>query len=238
MRAQKLSFLTLFVVLVSMMLSGCGGSSGSVARFVHAVVDGGRFDVLVNDRVVASDVRFRTATQYLGIDSGAVTVKLRQTGTSTIVLTRNLTVNAGDEFTIVFSGFVNPVGGEPSLQARTFSDDRSEPDENKYEVRVIHSAGSTDLSPADLYINRTNQNQNGTNPVFTNLDFGDVTGYRQFDTGTRRIIVTQSGSKANVFYDSQGDDVTFGNKSKRTLVLVDGPDVNEMARPIILADRN
>jgi hypothetical protein len=126
------------------------------------------------------------------------------------------------------------------LRLTVYNDDRSAPGNNLAEYRVIH-ASSENPGPMDVYIVEPNQDQNsaGVNPTFNNIDFGVATNYLERISGDRRVIVTPSGNRTTTLYDTgSGDLISFGNRAKRTLVLVDGNVPTVMDRPVILPDRD
>jgi hypothetical protein len=222
-------------------LSGCGGAgSAALVRYLHASSDLPAVDILVNGSASVTNIRYKGFTEYRGLGSGTATIRVRQTGTSTILAERQVSVSNGQELTVVLTGKAAPGAGEPSLRLTVYNDDRSAPGNNLAEYRVIH-ASSENPGPMDVYIVEPNQDQNsaGVNPTFNNIDFGVATNYLERISGDRRVIVTPSGNRTTTLYDTgSGDLISFGNRAKRTLVLVDGNVPTVMDRPVILPDRD
>lgn len=216
---------------------GCGGSNnGGSVRIVHAISDLGGLDVYVDGRLVAQNVRFRSSSNYFSANGPAATIALRRTGTSTDYLTRSVSLDGDDELSVVALGS----DGADTEDTRVYSDDRSLPDVNNFEVRFIHASGEN-VAAVDIFLVNPNQDQNsgGVSPIFTNVDFEENTNYRQFgNIGSKRLIVTASGDRSTELFDSEADSFDLGDRVKRTFVLVDGPVPGEMARPVVLADRN
>lgn len=220
-----------------LVVPGCGGdSNGGSIRFVHAISDLGGLDVYLDGRLVAQNVRFRSSSNYFSAKGPASTVALRRTGTSTDYLTRSVSLSGDDELSVVALG--SDAGNTEST--RVYSDDRSLPEVNNFEVRFIHASGEN-TAAVDIFLVNPNQDQNsgGVSPIFTNVDFEENTNYRQFgNIGSKRLIVTASGDRSTELFDSEADSFDLGDRVKRTFVLVDGPVPGEMARPVVLADRN
>jgi hypothetical protein len=231
----------LLLTLVVAVLPGCGGSSISgLVRYVHAVSDLGPIDILVNGSVTETNIRFKQFTGYKGLGTGTATIRIRRTGTNVNLAERQVSVANNQEITIVFGGKVAPGAGEPAVRITVYNDDRSTPDQDRTEIRAIHGSAENP-GPMDVYVVDANQTQNsaGVNPTFNNLDFAFASNFVERVAGNRRVIITPSGNRNTVLFDSgAGDLFSFGSRQKRTLLMVDGNVPGIMDRPVVLPDRD
>jgi uncharacterized protein YgiM (DUF1202 family) len=77
-------------------------------RFVHAFVDAPNVDIAVNGELVAEDVPFGAASDYLPVPAGDIAIALAATGTTDPLVEQTITIGA-DPLTLVISnaeGFI------------------------------------------------------------------------------------------------------------------------------------
>jgi hypothetical protein len=74
-------------------------------RVIHASPDTGPIDVLAADQVLISNVAFATASQFVEVAAGTISIKVNQTGTTTTLLGPiDLTVSGGQIITVIARG--------------------------------------------------------------------------------------------------------------------------------------
>lgn len=80
-------------------------------RFVHLSPNAPAVDVTTEDgNVLFGDYEFREASQFESLDAGTYNLQVRQAGTSTVVLTLPLTLEAGQTYTVFARGLVGGTG--------------------------------------------------------------------------------------------------------------------------------
>ena len=105
MRRTGLQFVRLIGAMVlSLLLSTAALAQGeSRARFVHVFPDAPNVDVYVNDNVVAEDVAYGEASDYVTVPTGDIEVAATATGDSEALFSQTVTTGA-DPVTLVVSG--------------------------------------------------------------------------------------------------------------------------------------
>jgi hypothetical protein len=91
-------------------------------RVLHGSADAPAVDVLVDDTAVVSGLTFGNATDYLSLEAGTYNVKIRASGTTTIVFDGPLTVEGGQAYTVAALGALSPAPGEEEFQVIVFED--------------------------------------------------------------------------------------------------------------------
>lgn len=82
-------------------------------RAIHMSPDAPEVDVWVNGAKVLSAVPFKAASPYLEVPAGATDVKIAVAGTTTVVLSANPTLKAGEIYTAAAIGTLNAVPAKP-----------------------------------------------------------------------------------------------------------------------------
>jgi hypothetical protein len=154
-------------------------------RAVHASPDAPAVDVYIDDKRTLASLTFRRVTGYAKIPTGRHTVKIYPSsaaGKGNPVLTQDLDLNAGWDYTIAVTGRL------ANIQAKVFSDNLNVPGVGKTNVRVYH------LSPNAPAINVAVK---GADTLVRNLSFPNATDYLQVDSKAYNLEVqTATDSKA------------------------------------------
>ncbi|OCX54610.1 hypothetical protein BEL04_10285 [Mucilaginibacter sp. PPCGB 2223] len=79
------------------------------ARFVNASVNAPAVDVYFNNTVV-SNTGYKGISKVAVVDTGAVTVKINQAGTNTVILTKTFTLSSSGVYTFYGYGLYNGTG--------------------------------------------------------------------------------------------------------------------------------
>lgn len=183
-------------VLISMVavISSCSDDDEQVTapltetanvRVIHTSYDAPNVDVQVDDAVAITDLAYGASSGYATLTAGTRNIKVTPTGqSSTVVIEADLTLEAGNEYTVYAVDEVANIGAVVSVDAR-------EENSSKAKVRLIHTA--PDAPAVDIKLN------SGTGPaVFTNVPFKQFTDYIEVDEGSYTFVVTPAGGTAEV----------------------------------------
>ena len=110
----------------------------SVAHFAPFAdtLEGTSVSVLLNDAVALENVVFKQFTPYLDLPAGDYKVDIVPTGTSTVAMTANYTLEDGKDYTVYASGN----GSLQDLELVALVDDNTAPAMGMVKVRIIHAA--------------------------------------------------------------------------------------------------
>jgi len=150
-------------------------------RVVHASPDAPAVDVLANGNALLSNVPFFTASNYLTVPAATYKTDLRVNGTTTIALSKNLTVDRAKNYTVFAVGYAAKT---PSLQYLVGVDDASLPPAGQSKVRVVHA--SPDAPAVDVYAN--------DQLVMSNVAFPAVGEYLKVPAGTYVFKLRAAGA--------------------------------------------
>jgi hypothetical protein len=234
-RLLKALPLTLALAALAIFASGCGSTSQSQVRVVHAIPDGPAVDIDVNGTKVITNLvfnSFQPASGYLKVKAGNDTVAVLDTGTTTQILSSSVPLNGSTQYTVVAAGFLT----NPS--AALITDNNAAPTSGNIEFRVIHASPSG-THPVDVYIVPPLTDITGLQPQISGLDYqqGSIYVPLAFALNGYSVILTASGSKTPLFNPPYGIAPPTG--SIRTLVLVDVQNGGAMSpTPLVLNDLN
>ena len=140
-------------VLAALCVSGCrnGNSDDNAAsvRLINAVPDAGGLDVSVDGKQVWRQAEFRSSTGYKKVSSGEYPVRLDAAGPGTTLLTKTLSFDKKQSYTLLALGQAQP-GGVPA-RVQVLPDDDAPLPPGKSALRLINAAPGT--SSVDLVIN-------------------------------------------------------------------------------------
>jgi Domain of unknown function (DUF4397) len=219
------------LLLVASLLLGITscGSSGSRVRFVSAdFTYQGNVDILIDNRVINTNIAYGAGTSYQGISSGARKLEVRPTGSTssgTDYVNTTLNVQGSSDTTVVldFSG---------GSVATPFTDKNSAPSSGIL-IRAIHAASF--LGPLDVYMIQQNQGISGLSPQFPNVAFNTATNkYAPLQDGSWEVVFTSSGTQG-IVRDTGTTIPTLSTGSIRTVVAVNT--LNGSPGYIVLTDR-
>ncbi|QZA78072.1 DUF4397 domain-containing protein [Deefgea tanakiae] len=158
--------------------------SNAKLRVVHASPDAPAVDVLANGSALLSNVPFFTASNYLTVPAAKYTTALQVSGTTTIALTKDLTLDRAKNYTVFAVGYAAKT---PALQYLVGMDDASLPPAGQSKVRVVHA--SPDAPAVDVYAN--------DQLVMSNVAFPAIGDYLKVPAGPYVFKLRAAGAAAS-----------------------------------------
>ena len=199
----------------------------SQVRVVHASPDAPNVDVLVDNSAALTNVAYKAASSYLPVPSGARNLKVRATGTSTVVIDQNATLDQGSFYTVLATGRV------ASIAPLVLTDDQASPASGNIRLRLVHA--SPTAGNVDIYVTAPTADIATATPTLANVAFRAASNYLEVPAGTYRVRITPAGTKT-VAIDVNNVALTAGQV--RTAVAVDAPGGGAPLGAILLADKN
>ena len=194
---------------------------------MHDSPDAPNVDVVVNGSTVATNVAYKSASDYLTVPATATDIQVRPTGTTTNVIDAQVTLAKKTDYTVLATNLV------ASIEPLVLTDDNSAPASGKVKVRIVHGAPS---APAvDVYVTAPGADINTATPTLTNVPFKTASSYQSVDAGSYEIRVTPTGTKT-VVIDSGTVALTAGQI--RTVIAVDNTGGGAPFGAIVLKDLN
>jgi Domain of unknown function (DUF4397) len=224
----KRSLLLLLIGAFAIFVNGCGDDNSQARlRIVHDSPDAPNVDVLVNGSTIATNVAYKSASDYLSVPSGATRIQVRPTGSNTDVIDANPTIDEKKDYTVLATNFV------ASLEPLVLTDDNAPPASGKVKLRLVHGAPS---APAvDIYVTAPGADINPATATLTNIPFKAASDYLSVDAGSYQVRVTPTGTKT-VVIDSGTLSLVAGQI--RTAIAVDNTGGGAPFGAIILNDLN
>lgn len=159
-------------------------------RVVHASPDAPAVDVVVDNNFgspLVPGLNFPDVTPYVAPPLGDYNIKVAPAGTTNAVIDANVTLDAGERYTVIAVGLVSDLSIEPLVLV---DDQRRVATEAK--VRLVH--GSTEAGLVDIYVTEPGASLDTSTPAFTAVPFKADTGYVSLPAGTYDVSVTPTGS--------------------------------------------
>ena len=179
-------------------------------RVIHDSPDAPAVDVLVDDAEVLSGVPYGAASDYLPVPPGDINVKVRVSGTDTVVLDRDLSVAADTAYSAL------AINLAADIDLVVLEDDLALPGAGAAKVRAVHGAPS---APAvDIYV--TGPEDELGDPTLTDVPYFTASPYLSVPTGDYRIRVTPADA-SDVVIDS--GTVSVGSNVVISAIAVDAP---------------
>jgi hypothetical protein len=215
-------------------ITSCGGS-GSRIRFV--VADNtytGNVDILIDTRIVNTNIAYGTGTAYQGIDSGTRLLEVRPTGNTSSgsdYINANITVQGGADTTTIldFNG---------GSVATPFTDDNTQP-QNTIEIRPVHAASF--FGPMDVYLIPQGTGIAGVSPQCSNLAFNSTCksginggAYFGLKSGSWEVVYTYAGTQ-DIIFDTGTSIPSLAAGTIRTVVAINA--INGSPGYVTLTDR-
>jgi hypothetical protein len=227
--------LTLALTLVATLaVSACDDDDDVTApsttaqlRVVHASPDAPNVDVLVDNAAALTNVAYKGASNYLPVPSGSRNLKVRATGTTTVVIDQTATLNQSTAYTVLATGRV------ASIAPLLLTDDQASPAAGNIRLRLVHA--SPTAGNVDIYVTATTADITTATPTLANVAFRAASNYLEAPAGTYRVRITPAGTKT-VAIDVNNVALTAGQV--RTAVAVDAPGGGAPLGAILLADKN
>jgi hypothetical protein len=207
--------------------NGTGPANSGRVRVVHLSPDAPNVDVLVDGVVVANDVPYLTASEYLEVGAGSRAVLIRATGGTSAVLVEDVTVADGSDYTVLVGDRLATITLEALL------DDNDQPGAGNAKVRLIH--GAPGAGTVDIYVTPPGADISLETPTLTGVDFGIVSPYLEVPAGEYQVQVTPAGT-LDVVIDS--GTLTLSSGEVRTGIAVDAPGGGGPFDALILSDVN
>ena len=196
-------------------------------RVVHASPDAPNVDVLVDGAAVLTNVPFKGSSNYLDVPAGSRNLRVRATGTSTIVIDQTAAVTAGKRYTVLATGRV------ASIAPLVLTDDQTSPASGNIRLRLVHA--SPTAGNVDIYVTAPSADIATATPTLANVPFRAASGYLEVPAGTYRVRIAPVGTKT-VAIDVNNVALVAGQV--RTAVAVDAPGGGAPLGAILLADKN
>jgi len=198
-----------FVVLT--IATGCGHTGGR-ARLVNASPDEPSLDATINGQAFASGVAYSTASPYTSVSSGSPQLIIMPGGSTTALLTQNVTLPSSGDTTIIASNFSS------NLAAVVLADDNSAPTASDIKLRIVNLAPT--LGPADVYIVPPGTDLTTVSPNATRLGFEAATVYFSLMAGSYDVVFTLPGQK---FPSIDSGILVFTAGQVRTVAAINSP---------------
>jgi hypothetical protein len=233
------------IAALSMITVSCNSGGQTQVRFVHAIEDADALDIEVNGTKYFTSVAFGNLaplTSYTSVPEGIDTVAGLVAGSSTVAFsTPNVKLIAGDEYTVVATGFDTGFEGDNVIILNPI-DDNTEPANGIIEFRVINASPSGPNgsgSPVDIYIQPAQVEGLAPPATIAGLAYQATSKYvpEKYNTtgGGYTLYVCVAGSTTPVF---QQTFVVGGPNegSIRTLILTDQQGVEDLNPQFIALD--
>jgi len=221
-------------LLATLAVSACNNDDDVTApattaelRVVHASPDAPNVDVLVDNTAALTNVAYKAASTYLQVPSGSRNLKIRATGTTTVVIDQTATLNQGSAYTVIATGRV------ASIAPLVLTDDQTSPAAGNVRLRLVHASPAA--GNVDIYVNAPTADITTATPTLANVAFRVASNYLEVPAGTYRVRITPAGTKT-VAIDVNNVALTAGQV--RTAVAVDAPGGGAPLSAILLADKN
>jgi hypothetical protein len=183
--------------------------------------------VLVDNSAALTNVAYKAASNYLEVPSGSRNLKVRATGTTTVVIDQTATLDQGSAYTVIATGRV------ASIAPLVLTDDQTSPAAGNVRLRLVHASPSA--GNVDIYVTTTTADITTATPTLANVAFRVASNYLEVPAGTYRVRITPAGTKT-VAIDVNNVALTAGQV--RTAVAVDAPGGGTPLGAILLADKN
>ncbi|MFV9503156.1 MAG: DUF4397 domain-containing protein [Oscillochloridaceae bacterium umkhey_bin13] len=187
MKLRKLFVLMIAAALMALTMAPAAFAQSNPAkvRVVHASPDAPAVDVFVDGSAVLTNVPFFAASDYLELPAGTYRIQVSPTGqpASAAVIDANVTVAAGNAYTIAATGLV------ASIAPVVINDNLTAPAAGNTKVRVYHfspDAPAVDVKLADGTV------------LISNLAFPNASDYLEVPAGSYSLQVTPAGGSAVV----------------------------------------
>jgi hypothetical protein len=164
-------------------------STGASLRILNLSADAGAVDILVGGTAVLTNVSPATASTFVPVSTGTISVQVNKTGTTTVVAGPvDVTTTAGGRVTIATITQTAAGGGQQPTPAvvgtQVFQDDIAPPAAGQAKIRVIH--GSPDAGAIDILA--------GDQVLVSNLAFPTASAFVEVPAGSYAVKVNTTGT--------------------------------------------
>lgn len=204
---KLLAKLTLFAALCG--LAACGSATANLQVF-NASPDAPALDILTDGTVVVAGLPDLAFEQYQEVDSGTLTIRANEAGTSRTLAELNATLGANQDYTLIVLNFVS------DLETLLLQDDNSIDQASTAKLRLVNASPSA--PSLDFYFTAPGTDISNVSPLVSDLSFKEASQYLVVGSSTYQVRVTQSGTKT-VLVDS--GNFVLSPSQVRTGVVVD-----------------
>ena len=211
------------LVAVSLVLTGCGKSSGgsgnATFRVFNAFSEATALNVAVGGTVVASGLGFQGMTQYAQVSGGSQTLLANVVGAASPLVNSTISLGSASYSYILY--------GTSALLGTTLAvDSFNDPGSGMFAVRLLNAAAG--VGALDLYLTSPGADLTNAAPTIGNVAYGALTSFVAVNTAPNfEIRFTTVGTK-NVVYDTapklfaehSGTTIVAYSKGSGTLVNV------------------
>jgi len=184
---------------------GCGGSSTKL-RVMNAAPDQTSLDVLIDNKSVATNVNYGTASSYFSVSSGSRNLQVEPSGVTTPIVNTTISLSSGNN-TVIVANFT------ASVATITLTDNKTAPASGDIQLRIVNAAPG--LGTGDVYIVAPGTDLTTVSPTISNLAFESASSYQQIAAGSYEVFFTLPGQKF-AYIDSGA--LTLSAGQNRTLV--------------------
>lgn len=215
--AKSLFAIVSVVVLVLVMSTPAFAQSEAQVRFVHAFVDAPNVDIAVNGEIVATDVPFGAASDFVETTSGEISITLSATGETAALFEQTFTLGA-EPLTLVissdagFTPFVENVDPLNVGQARITA------------IHAINGAPEVDVVLAD------------GRPVIAGLAYNTPYGTLDVPVLNFALNVVPSGATLSDAIFAEPFNAPLASGTSYTAIVygtLDAPEVMLLAAPVL-----
>jgi hypothetical protein len=218
--------MTTMLVGATIFTSGCGDSGHAQLRVVHASPDAPNVDVLVDGKIVLTNVAYEAASNYLTVSAGSRKIEVRATGSSQDVINATVSLTRNKYYTVL------AVDKVASISPLVLTDDNTPPASGQIKLRLVHA--SPTAGPVDIYVEAPGAGVTGS-PTLTNVPFKGFSDYLAVPAGSYEVYVTPTGT-TTVALDSGSLALSAGQI--RTAIALDAPGGGTPLTAIVLKDLN
>ncbi len=189
--------------MLGVSIAGCNEESIVKVRFLHASPDAPAVDITARGVKVVKDLNYREGTGYLPALKGNTAIEVRPAGTETAVISANVDLQKGVEYTIV------ALNNVASIEPLVIANDADSPAEGFIQLQVVHGAPS--VPEVDIYITGADDDLTGATPTLAAVPFKAVSDELEVAAGNYRVRATLADD-SNVVYDSGPIDIPAGSE--------------------------
>jgi hypothetical protein len=213
---QTVARLALLAVALAT-LSGCQNiqMNSPQLRVIDASPDAGILDSYQNNTGLAYNLTFGTVTSYVPMSPGSYTLAADRVGTRQTLVTGNLTLAPGKQYTAI-------VGNTLAAMQQTILLDQSQPaPAGEIALRFVQQA--TRSGAVDIYLVPRAGRPANPQPIATNLSFGALSPYLSIPAGSYAIDVVPTGTAlvSSTVTLLSGAQVDYASGAVRTVILID-----------------